>query len=246
MTRILTYNVHSCVGVDRRLDVERISAVISAETPDIVALQEVDVGRARTGEVDQAEAIARQLGMRRRFHAAVKVGAELYGVAILTALPERLVKAAALPGHPFLNGLEPRGALWVAIDVGGVELQVLTTHLGLAPREQGRQAEALAGPAWLGGLSRGGPLILLGDLNAGRGSSTCRTLLNGLTDGTRRVDGGRGLATFPSVFPLRQIDHIFVGDGVTVLGAYAASTALSRRASDHLPLVMDFELAGRD
>jgi endonuclease/exonuclease/phosphatase family metal-dependent hydrolase len=243
MIRILTYNVHSCVGVDRRLDVDRIATVIAAESPDIVALQEVDVGRARTGGVDQARAIASLLGMRRRFHAAVTVGAELYGVAILTAWPERLIKAAALPGHPFLTGLEPRGALWVTIDVAGAPLQVLTTHLGLAPREQRLQARALAGPEWLGGPDRHGPLILLGDLNAGGQSATCRPLLNRLNDATRRPGGARGVATFPSVLPFRQIDHIFVNAAVTVLGAYAPATPLTRRASDHLPLVMDFELS---
>ena len=142
MTRILTYNVHRCVGTDRRLDLGRIAAVIGAERPDIVALQEVDVGRARTGGVDQAQAIAARLGMSFRFHAALKVEEELYGDAILTALPERLIRAGPLPGHPDLARLEPRGALWVAIEVDGVELQVLNTHLGLVPREQALQAAA--------------------------------------------------------------------------------------------------------
>ena len=58
-----TYNVHRCLGTDRRLDVGRIAEVIAAEEPDIVALQEVDVGRARTGGVDQAHRIAERLGM---------------------------------------------------------------------------------------------------------------------------------------------------------------------------------------
>ena len=56
--RILTYNVHRCVGTDRRLDVGRVAEVIAAQAPDIVALQELDVGRARTGGVDQAHEIA--------------------------------------------------------------------------------------------------------------------------------------------------------------------------------------------
>ena len=61
MPRILTYNVHRCVGVDRRLDVDRVAAVIAEHEPDIVCLQELDVGRARTGHVDQAQAIADRL-----------------------------------------------------------------------------------------------------------------------------------------------------------------------------------------
>ena len=96
MTRILTYNVHRCVGTDRRLDVGRIADVIAAQQPDIVALQEVDVGRSRTGGVDQAHALARRLEMVFHFNAALRVEEELYGDAILTSLPHRLIKA----GHP--------------------------------------------------------------------------------------------------------------------------------------------------
>src|SRR5450432_375887 len=170
MTRILTYNVHRCVGTDRRLDVGRVAAVIAAESPDIVALQEVDVGRARTGGVDQAHQIARRLGMVSRFHAALKVEEELYGDAILTALPETLIKAAPLPGFAPIPRLEPRGALMVAIEAEAGEtrreVQVINTHLGLVPREQRIQAAALAGPAWLESKARRDPLILVGDLNA--------------------------------------------------------------------------------
>jgi endonuclease/exonuclease/phosphatase family metal-dependent hydrolase len=239
MTRIITYNVHRCVGTDRRLDVGRVAAVIAAQAPDIVALQEVDVGRLRTGGVDQAHEIAKRLGMDFRFHAALKVEEELYGDAILTALPERLVKAGPLPGYPRLPRLEPRGALWVAIQVGGVELQVINTHLGLVPREQQIQAAALIGAEWLDHPDRRDPLILLGDLNAGKNSRACRSLLRGLTDASAAAGARR--ATFPSAMPMRQIDHVFVGKGVRVSSVLAPADALARRASDHLPLVVDFE-----
>ena len=79
MPRLLTYNVHRCVGVDRQLDVGRIAAVIAEHAPDVVCLQELDVGRARTGHVDQAEAIADSLAMTFHFHAAMKVESEQYG-----------------------------------------------------------------------------------------------------------------------------------------------------------------------
>src|SRR6478672_11059906 len=98
MTRILTYNVHRCLGVDGVLDPGRIAAVIAACQPDIVALQELDVRRARSGGVDQAKAIADRLGMQMHFHAALRVLEEEYGDAILTARPSRMVKAGALPG----------------------------------------------------------------------------------------------------------------------------------------------------
>ena len=105
MPRIMTYNVHRCVGVDGKLDVQRVADTIAESRPDIVALQELDVRRARTRGVDQAHAIAELLDMQFHFHAALKVEEELYGDALLTAYPERLVQAGPLPGLPPLPKL---------------------------------------------------------------------------------------------------------------------------------------------
>jgi endonuclease/exonuclease/phosphatase family metal-dependent hydrolase len=244
MVRILTYNVHRCVGVDRRLDVGRIAAAIAAQTPDIVALQELDVRRARTGGVDQAHELARRLGMDFHFNAALRVEEELYGDAILTALPERLVKAGPIPGHPRFTRLEPRGALWVAMTVGGTQLQVITTHLGLTPREQRLQAAALAGDDWLGAAPAGEPLILLGDLNATSRAVAYRIFAARLTEARRAARLSRLAATFPSTFPVLAIDHVFVSAAVVVEAVRTPLDPLSRLASDHLPLVVDFRLRG--
>jgi endonuclease/exonuclease/phosphatase family metal-dependent hydrolase len=240
MIRILTYNVHRCLGVDRRLDVGRIADVIAAQAPDIVALQEVDVGRARTGGVDQAHRLADRLGMAFRFNAALQVEEEQYGNAILTTWPERLIKASSLPGYARLPRLEPRGALWVAVEVRGVEIQVINTHLGLIPREQQIQAMALAGPEWLGAPERRDPLVLVGDLNASSRRAACRILLDRLSEA--RAHAGRRAATFPSAMPIRQIDHVLVSPGVRAVSITAPGGALARRASDHLPLVADLEV----
>ena len=246
MFRILTYNVHRCVGVDRRLDVGRVAAVIAAEAPDIVALQEIDVGRARTKGVDQAHDLARRLGMVSRFHAAFAVEEEQYGDAILTAHPERVIRAAALPGYARIPRLEPRGALWVAIEpAAGHEVQVINTHLGLVPREQQIQAAALAGGEWLGAAARRNPLILLGDFNATQRTLVHRTLAARLADAhALRPDGQPRVATFPASLPMLRIDHVFVSRGVKVKSLRVAASPLARVASDHLPLVMDFELGG--
>src|ERR1700742_4797708 len=100
MPRIMTYNVHSCRGVDGRLDVGRVAAVIAQSRPDIVALQELDLHRPRTNRVDQAHAIAERLGMAFHFNAALRVEEEAYGDAVLTALPMRMVKHGPLPNLP--------------------------------------------------------------------------------------------------------------------------------------------------
>jgi endonuclease/exonuclease/phosphatase family metal-dependent hydrolase len=242
MPRIVTYNVRRCVGNDRKLDVARIAEVLAALEPDVVALQELDVGRARTGHVDQASEIAQRLDMACHFNAAMRVEKELYGDAVLSALPERLVQAGPLPGYGRLPQLEPRGALWVEVDVDDTRVQVINTHLGLVPREQQAQARKLAGPSWLQHPRCRGPTILLGDFNATGVSVVYRTL-------TARLEAARNLAptrapnaTFPSQLPVLRIDHLFVTREIRVKAVFAPFDALTRVASDHLPLVMDFEV----
>ncbi|MGI9170508.1 MAG: endonuclease/exonuclease/phosphatase family protein, partial [Caulobacteraceae bacterium] len=184
-------------------------------------------------------------GMSSRFNAALTVEAEQYGDAILTALPERLIRAAPLPGYRALPHLEPRGALWVAIEVGGgAEIQVINTHLGLVPREQQLQAAALAGEAWLGHGLRRDPLILVGDFNATSRTLAYRMLSTRLTDAHAHRGERRRVATFPSAMPVLRIDHGFVSAGIRILAMAAPAHPLARLASDHLPLVIDFELEG--
>jgi len=242
MPRIVTYNVHRCVGNDRRLSVSRIVDVLAALEPDIVALQELDVGRRRTGHVDQAHEIAMGLDMVCHFNAALTVEEERYGDAILTCFPERLVKKGPLPGYPPIPRLEPRGALWVEVEIDGRPLQVINTHLGLIPREQQAQAACLAGHAWLQAPACQGPTILTGDFNATATSVVYRTLVQRLSPARRLARRQTPTATFPSPMPVLRIDHLFVSPDVRVLEVFAPFSPVTRSASDHLPLVMDFEL----
>ena len=244
MIRILTYNVHGCRGVDGKLDVGRVSEVIAQSRPDIVALQELDVGRRRSGRVDQAHAIAERLGMAFHFNAAFNVEEEQYGDAILSALPIHVVKSGGLPTHPRVRGLERRGALWVEVTTQGSKpLQIITTHLGLVPYEQRLQAEHLLGLEWLGHPRCSDPVILLGDFNATPRYVAYKRLAASLRD-ARRVAGVRGGAlTFPSRFPMIRIDHMFVSGSIEVRNVHAPDGALTKIASDHLPLVADISFA---
>jgi endonuclease/exonuclease/phosphatase family metal-dependent hydrolase len=239
----MTYNVHRCVCVDRRLDVGRVAAVIAQHRPDIVALQELDVCRPRTGAVDQAHAIAQRLGMQFHFNAAFTVEEERYGDALLTMAPHRVVKAGPLPGLPRIRGLEPRGALWLELELDGRRLQVLNTHLGLVPHEQMDQALALVGPDWTGGRGpTDPPLILLGDLNATPHAQAYRTLAARFIDARVQTPGPGPMPTFPSRLPMLAIDHVFLHGKVRATRVQTVSGPLARMASDHLPLVVDFDL----
>jgi endonuclease/exonuclease/phosphatase family metal-dependent hydrolase len=244
MPRIMTYNVHRCVGADGRLDVARTAKVIAQAKPDVVALQELDVGRARTGGVDQAHAIAELLGMKFHFHPALKLEEERYGDAILSTRPLRLVRAGPLPNSDSMRGLEPRGALWVKVDFGTVEVDVVNTHLGLVPHEQRAQADALMSGDWMAHEDCTDPAILLGDFNATSRHAAYRKIATRLTDAKRVVRRGP-LATFPARLPMIRIDHVFVSRSVQVTGVHAPRNRLTREASDHLPLIVDFRVESR-
>jgi endonuclease/exonuclease/phosphatase family metal-dependent hydrolase len=237
--RVMTYNVHSCIGMDGKLAPERIARVIARYAPDVVALQELDAGRARTEGMDQAHLIARYLEMDFHFHPAMHIEEERYGDAILTHLPMRLVKAGTLPGLPDKPRIEPRGALWVAIELNGIEYQVLNTHLGLLPRERRAQAEALLGPGWLGHPDCCGPVVLCGDFNALPSSPVCRQLRTRLDDAQIELKSHRPRRTFSGRFPMARIDHVFVDPAIEVLDIEVPDTELARVASDHLPLIAE-------
>lgn len=236
--KLLTYNVHSCIGNDRKLDPGRIASVIAETGADIVALQEVDVLRRRTGGVDQAHAIASLLKMQAHFHPALSVAEEQYGDAIITALPTGAVKAGPLPSIG-----EQRGALSVEILVGDRKLLVINTHLGLRGRERIRQMTTLLNAGWLRGAANEPlPCILCGDFNAIPSSATYRLAARSLKD-AQLAGKAAAKATFPSLYPLMRLDHIFVTDDLVVKKATVLQNRLTRIASDHLPLFAEIGFA---
>lgn len=241
--RLLSYNIRHGRGTDGRVDLERVARAIRTSRADIVALQEVDLGRARTGGVDQAGALARHLGMRAHFHAALEVETERYGDAILTTHPSRLVRAGGLPGLAGRPGLEPRGALWVEVACDGHRLQVLNTHLGLAAAERSAQLAALLGPDWLAAASAAGPVVLAGDFNATPWSRAYRQLTAQLSDARAVARSRVGRATFPSRCPVLRLDHVFVGPGLRVDQVAVLRDGAARCASDHRPLLATLDFA---
>jgi endonuclease/exonuclease/phosphatase family metal-dependent hydrolase len=242
MLRIVSYNVHRCLGVDGSISPRRIADVIAPCEPDIVALQELDVGRARTGGIDQAHAIAEALGMQMHFHPALRVMEEQYGDAILTARPSRIVKAGPLPGLAGWLHMEPRGALWAAVHVQGAELQIINTHLGLRGPERLVQIHALLGPEWLGQAANRGPVIIAGDMNAVPRSRVYQRLAARLCDAQRAPPVRRPQQTFPARLPMLRIDHVFVSPSIEVLRASTLRGPIARFASDHLPLMVEFQI----
>ena len=158
----------------------------------------------------------------------------------MTPPAERWLRALALPTVRGIPGLEPRGALWSEIMIDGAAVNVLNTHLGLVPREQRLQAAALVGSGWLGGCQ--GPALLAGDFNATSITRPYQTLARRLDDCQRRLDLKPSVKTFPSSFPAIRIDHCFVSPEIRVTGVRSDFSPLARVASDHLPLIIDFDI----
>jgi len=240
--RIMTYNIHSCIGMDDKISPERIARVIAQCSPDIVALQELDVGRARTGHVDQADLIAQHLQMDYQFFPTVRIRKGLYGNAVLTHFPMRPVRADKLPGLPGKPQLEPRGGLWVAIEADKTEIQFINTHLGLKLKERRVQAEALLGSGWLSHPNCRKPTILCGDFNALPSSSICRGFRTLLLDAQVELANHRPKKTLFGRFPFARIDHVFIDSSIEVIGIEVPNTELTRIASDHLPLIVEIRI----
>lgn len=240
----MTYNAHRCIGADGRRSPERIAHVIAAHRPDVVALQELDARYGRSGWVDQADVIARHLQMTFHFEGLVRLAESSYGIAILSRRPMRLMGAGPLPGKRHWPDPEPRGAIWMAVDVGGQSVQVINSHLSFWPRTRLLQASALLSDQWLAHPSCRGPIVLCGDLNAVPGSMVCRQIGRVLRDAQLALTSRRPMCTWNSRYPLARIDHIFISQEVKVANLEVPRTALARSASDHLPLFVDIQWPG--
>lgn len=237
--RLLTYNVHACVGMDGELSTDRIARVIGQSAADIVCLQELDAYRARSGKHHQAQEIAKRLAMEYQFHPAWNVEEEQFGNAVLSRFPLRVIRATGLHHHK--ADRSRRSALWVEVDLPqGTRLQVINTHLSIYPGEQRTQARQLL-EEWVGPALQSGPVVLCGDFNARPGSTTWQILDRELED-AESIRLAPHRSTYFSPFPLSRLDHVFLGGSLQSREVEVIATRLARTASDHLPVVVELNV----
>jgi endonuclease/exonuclease/phosphatase family metal-dependent hydrolase len=241
--RVMTYNIHSCMGIDGKIRPERVARVINHFDPDIVAVQEVDAHRSRSRGHDQAQLIADHLRMTHVFQTMLEEEKERYGIAVFARYPFKVLKAAHLTPADRRIFREARGAIWLQIEPeGGVPFHFINTHFGLGRNERRQQAEELLGQGWLGGVGEDEPVILCGDFNTGPRSPVFTRLQSRLRDAQLSVNGHKPRATFSSVKPLLRIDHVFVSRHFSVEAIERPDTPTAVMASDHLPLCVELTL----
>jgi endonuclease/exonuclease/phosphatase family metal-dependent hydrolase len=220
--------MHSGRGTDDRHDLGRVAAVIASYEPDVVALQEVDVGRLRSGTIDQAAELGARLGLDVHFAPAIEQGGERYGIATLTRLPTLEARKIFLPRHRYLQ-TEPRCALATRHRWDGVDLELVNTHLSTLFRERPDQVNALINACeWEA-------LVIAGDFNMTPLSPAYRLLRRGLRSATWMA------RTWPSYAPFAPIDHILYRGELALISAGAWRGGPARQASDHLPVVAELE-----
>ena len=231
--RIVTYNIHRCRGLDGRTRPDRITAVLRSLNADVIALQEV-VGSGPHGG-GNAEAIGAALGMGWVMAEARQYRGHQFGNAVLSRFPI----THHIEHDISWKTCEPRRLQRVDIGVNDHTLHIYNVHLGTAILERRHQAQRLATIV----LDRHvqGPKLVLGDFNEWmRGLAT-----NLLSEKLNSVDLRNYLRrrrTYPGLFPVLHLDHIYYAGRVEIVGIELPRTRSSLVASDHLPLVADVRI----
>lgn len=240
--RVMTYNVHSSIGMDGRASPDRIARVIARHNPDVIALQELDVRMKRTGKLDQAKLIAQKLEMAYHFHPSFLVEDGQFGNAVLSHFPIKLLDVKGFKKNNGSVREESRGALWVRMDFHGIPVNFITTHLSIWPKERLKQADQLCAD-WLEKYKASECLVLCGDFNAMPGSAVYKRFNQCLRDAQKMLHPGvRPSNTWFGEYPFIRIDHVFVNPSIHVRELRVPAARLERVASDHLPLIVDLEL----
>ena len=246
--RVLSYNIHRAIGFDRRFAPERIIEIIQGHDADIVLLQEVDEGAPRSRELKLAKELADALDYPHYVMGHnVSMRKGWYGNATLSRFPILRERNIDLT----VGMRKRRGCQHTTIDVRNKKnkafpLEVFNLHLGLSARERQKQAGILARSNEYESLDMDAACLIGGDFNDWR--SLLRALfIEGLefqcaTDKNNKIGLPKALRTYPSFAPRGGLDRIYYRGGIRLLSTKRCRYKLSKIASDHLPVISEFEL----
>ena len=232
--RIVTYNIHRCRGMDRRTAPQRIAEVLRDIDADVVALQEV-IGAGPAG-AGQAEEIGAAVGMGWVMASVRHLRQHLFGNVVLSRYPILHHSQYDLSWRT----CEPRACQRADLDLGhGRVLHVYNVHLGTAVLERRYQAPRLA--SYVHDHRVHGPKVILGDFNEWMRGLATKTL-SALFDSVDIHAHLQRRRTYPGIFPLLHLDHIYYEGDVLVRSVELPRTRKALIASDHLPLVANLRV----
>lgn len=235
---VVSYNIHHGEGIDGRLDLERIAAVVQEAGADLVSLQEVDQSVSRSEHVDQPHALAKLLEMHVAFGGNIDLQGGKYGNAVLSRFPIAGSKNHLLPNT---GGGEQRGILEVDVELPqGGQLKFLATHLD----HRSDPAQRLDSAKFINHtftINTTSPVCLAGDLNAVPDSSVLEVFNTHWTLADNQIG-----PTIPVDTPKHKIDYILVGSATPSSGTHlreVESRVLDEAvASDHRAILSVFEV----
>jgi endonuclease/exonuclease/phosphatase family metal-dependent hydrolase len=242
--RLLVYNIRYATGTgpafhlplpgagylrSNRRVLAGITDFIRGERPDVVGLVEVDTGSIRTGMLNQAEYIAKELGHYSTFQSK-------YGARSIN----NLMPIVRKQGNAFLSAPTVHGERFHYFDIGIkrliIELEldevcVFLVHLSLKFRQRQYQLRTLHDLV----VRSSKPVIVAGDFNTFWGTHEIYLFMRAAR---LRSANTAGLPSFPTRVPRVELDFILVSAGIEVTGFRVPDV----RFSDHRPLVCDFRV----
>jgi endonuclease/exonuclease/phosphatase family metal-dependent hydrolase len=217
--RVVTYNVHSALNGEGRLDPEGLVQAIRTQRADVVLLQEVGRGSLVSGTTDVGVWLSRRLGMHLIWGPAAD---SQFGNAILTSRPVRSSGAARLPAGDWS---QIRGYVWARLEVGRTTVDVWSTHLEDGDESSVRSvAISMLLKAW----AEAPRTVIAGDMNAGPGSAE----IGRMVDGTGLRSAWLDSDMAPTTADGNKIDWIFGTDDLMFTDVEVRPSG----ASDHYPL----------
>jgi endonuclease/exonuclease/phosphatase family metal-dependent hydrolase len=219
-----SYNIHRCIGSSGRCDAPRVADVIREMRCDTIGLQEVDSHAGPNTDSRQLEFLANATGMQAVAGITIVRHQREYGNALLTTRNILQVRRHDLT----FQRREPRGALEVEIEVGGLPANVFVMHLGLWPAERRYQVRKVL--QRLREIPMDRPVIVLGDINEWLPLSRPLRWLHNL------LGKPPWQSTFPVWAPMFALDRVWVRPRGSLLSFTAHRSQLARTASDHFPV----------
>lgn len=226
VVKVLSYNVRSM-----RDHTAALARVMRQVAPDVAIIQEAPrFLRWRS----QCAALARRAGL------VVVTGGRASGAnLVLSSLAVEVVATHEI-GFSKQPNLHFRGAALALLRLAGTDFAVAGTHLDLIESPRLSHLDELAEHT-AAAVPAGVPLIVGGDLNALPGSATWRRLERFGQDAFAAVSADTGF-TYSSTDPVRRIDALFAGAGARPVSARVIGSEDVRIASDHRPLVVEFDI----